>query len=197
MEVSEEVVKVVWVGYHDAVLGLFSINQSIFKWLKFLRLQILKTSYSPIFLRVVVTTLKNFLALMIFLVRVFLLHIITEDSLVHHRVENLFFPTVIAAAVALKGATLFVLADKLTGLPLFTGFKGVVFEEVGLTAEILPVMRVDTLGFVVLCVVGTPLRFKVEHEEVLVAGHFVDQWRLDILVRMRKGAILLVVTLLN
>ncbi len=49
-----------------------------------------------------------------------------------------------------------------------------------LASEVLPVVCVATLGFIVLSAEGAPLSLEEEHVEVLVAGHLVDQRRLDV-----------------
>lgn len=59
-------------------------------------------------------------------------------------------------------------------------------------AEILPVVGVDTLRFVVLLVVGTPLGFEIKHVETLLSWHFVDQRSFYINFGVRKRAVLLV-----
>jgi hypothetical protein len=53
---------------------------------------------------------------------------------------------------------------------------------VRLPSEVLPVVRVDALSFVVFVVEWAPLCLKVEHVELTVTRHFVDQWCLDVLV---------------
>ena len=50
-------------------------------------------------------------------------------------------------------------------------------------------MRVDALGLVVLSIERAPLSFEVEHPEVGVALHIVDQSRLQLLCRVRKTAV--------
>ncbi len=61
-----------------------------------------------------------------------------------------------------------------------------------LAAEVLPVVSVNALRLVVLLVVGAPLSFEVEHVELLLTGHFMDEQSLDVRVRMGKGAELFV-----
>lgn len=134
----------------------------------------------------VVAALENISALVQFLVGEFLFSVVTKYCFINHWVEDLLFPSVIPTTVCLQWTTFFVLADELARLPSFTGFKRVVFKEVWLAAEVLPVVSVNALRLVVLCVVGTPLGLKVEHEEVLVACHLVDQRCLDVLVGMGK-----------
>lgn len=80
----------------------------------------------------------------------------------------------VPTTVGLKGASLLILANKVTCLPLLANFKGVILEHVRLAAEILPVVCIDTLSLIVLCIVRAPLGLKVEHIEFLVSSHFVD-----------------------
>ena len=147
--------------------------------------------------RVVVAALEVLLTLLQLLVGVLFLRVVAENGLVDHGVENLLLPAVVLAAVALELAALLVLADEVAGLPRLAHLEGIVLEEVGLAAEVLPVVRVDALRLVVLGVVGAPLRLEVEHVELLVARHLVDQRRLDVLVAVREGAELLVLALLQ
>ena len=53
-------------------------------------------------------------------------------------------------------------------------------------SEVLPVVSVDALGFVVFVLEWAPLGLKVEHVELTVARHFVDQGCLDVLVAVGK-----------
>jgi hypothetical protein len=129
------------------------------------------------------------------LVWILLFRVVAEYRFVHERVEELLLPAVIAGTGGLHWAALLVLADEIAGLPLFADLKRAVGEEVGFAAEVLPVMRVDALGFVVLCVEGTPFGFEVKYVELLIARHLVHERRFDVLIRVRKGAELLVVTL--
>ena len=145
----------------------------------------------------VVAALEVLLTLVQLLVGVLFLRVVAENGLVDHGVENLLLPAVVLAAVALELAALLVLADEVAGLPRLAHLEGIVLEEVGLAAEALPVVRVDALRLVVLGVVGAPLRLEVEHVELLVARHLVDQRRLDVLVAVREGAELLVLALLQ
>jgi hypothetical protein len=98
--------------------------------------------------------------------------------------ENLFFPAVVPTTIALQRASFLILADEVTCLPLLANLKGVILEEVRLAAEVLPVVRVNTLGLIVLCIVRAPLSLKIKHVELLGPGHFVDQGRFYILVGM-------------
>ena len=62
----------------------------------------------------------------------------------------------------------------------------------GLAAEVLPVVGINTLSLVVVHVEGAPLGLEIELKELGVASHFVDQRRLDVAVRVRECAVLLV-----
>ena len=68
----------------------------------------------------------------------------------------------------------------MTCTPAFTNLKRIVEEQMRLASEVLPVVCVATLGFIVLSAEGAPLSLEEEHVEVLVAGHLVDQRRLDV-----------------
>ena len=106
--------------------------------------------------------------------------------------EDLLFPAVVATAVRLQGTAIFVTADEVSRLPLLADFKRVVGEVVRLSAEVLPVVRVHTLGLVVLLIVRAPLSFEVVHVEVIISVHLVDQRSLDVGVTVGKRAVLLI-----
>jgi len=118
--------------------------------------------------------------------------VLTEASFVYHRVVNLLLPSVELGTSALEGTSFLVVGDKITGLPLLTHFEWIIIEEMWLATEILPIVRVNTLAFVVVGVEGAPLGLEVEHVELLGAGHFVDERGLDVLVGVGEGAVLLV-----
>jgi len=129
------------------------------------------------------------------LVRILLLGLITKDRFVDHGMKNLLLPAVILSAKRLQLTSLLVLADEMTCTPAFTNLKRIVEKQVWFTSEVLPVVRVATLGFIVLSAEGAPLSFEEEHIEVLVAGHLVDQRRLYVSFSVGKGAVLLVLAL--
>ena len=64
-------------------------------------------------------------------------------------------------------ASLFVASNKSTGLPVFAEL-GIIAEQIWFSSEILEVMRVHTLCFVMLMIIGTPFSLKVEDVEVEV-----------------------------
>ena len=63
--------------------------------------------------------------------------------------------------------------------------------------EILPVVSIATLSLIVLGTEGTPLSLKVEHVELLITWHFVDERCLDIQLSVRKRAVLFIFTLIE
>ena len=144
----------------------------------------------------IVTALKVLATLLWFLAWVLLLGIRAALGLVHKWMEHLFFPTVVASTVTLERTSILVLANEVSSLPLFADLIRIVVEELGLAAEVLPVMRINALGLVVLLIVWTPLRLEEVHVEVHVTGHLVDQRRLNIYVRVREGTVLSVLALL-
>jgi len=144
----------------------------------------------------VVATCKVLLALLELLPWVFLLSVITALRLVNLRVEHLFFPPVIATTIALQRAALFILANKVTCLPFLTNFKWIISKVMRLPSEVLPVMSIDTLGFIVFLVVGAPFSLEIVHIEICVPRHLMDQRCFNIVVWMRKWAVLLVFAIL-
>ena len=86
-----------------------------------------------------------------------------------------------------------VLADEGACLPILAEIPRVIVKQVGLAAEIMPIMSIDTLSLVVGFDVGAPLSLEVVHIERVVALHLVDEACLDVLVGVCEGAELLVV----
>lgn len=129
---------------------------------------------------------------LLLLVRVLLLCVVAKVSFVEQGVEDLFLPAVEFGAKALQLAALLVLADEVAGLPLLAHGVGVIVEQMGLAAKVLPVMRVNALRLVMLLVVGAPLSLEVKHVELLLPGHLVDERRFDVRVRVGEGAELFV-----
>jgi hypothetical protein len=97
--------------------------------------------------------------------------------------------------VTLKGTTIFISPYKLAGLPLFADLVRRVAEQVGLTSEVLPVMREETLAFIVFVCEGTPFSFKVKQEECFILGHLIDKRYLDITLCVRERAVIFIQTL--
>ena len=118
-------------------------------------------------------------------------------GLVGEGVELLLLPSVVAGALTLTRAPLVVVADEFALLPGVALLGGVVGEQVRASAEVLPVVGVDAVRLVVFFVVDAPLCFEVKHVEVVVSVHFVKQWRLDVFVGVRKGAVVVVGALLR
>ena len=136
--------------------------------------------YSLVHPSMVIRTLKTCIALFF----------ITGSGLVEQRMILLLFPAVTLRTGGLEWATFFVAANEGFWFPTFAGLVDVVVKIGGLSAEILPVVSVVTLGLVVLFVEWTPLCLKEEHIEIEVLLHEVDYPGFDISDRVSKGAIL-------
>jgi hypothetical protein len=146
---------------------------------------------------VVVPTLQVFRTLLQLLIRVLLLSVVAEDRLVDHRMENLFFPPVVLATERLQRTPFLILADKVAGLPRLTNLKWVVQEEMWLSTEVLPIVRVTALRLVVFGTEGTPLSLKVKHVELLAPRHLMNQWGLNVDLGMGKRTELFVFALVK
>ena len=114
--------------------------------------------------------------------------------LVEHRMVLLLLPAVAVWAARLQATPLMVLSYERARLPVGAGFSRVI-ENVRLASEILPVVRIDALGFVVFLIEGTPLGLEVEHPEVRVTLHRVNHSRAQALRRVSKGAVVAVFAL--
>lgn len=89
------------------------------------------------------------------------------------RMVLLLFPTMTAVATVLHLAAIMVRLSILTSLPIRT-LVSIIFKQVGLSAEVLPVVRVHAdVSLVLLVREGTPDGFKMEEIEVGVMLHLV------------------------
>ena len=83
-----------------------------------------------------------------------------------------------------------VVADECASLPVLAELTRVEVKEVGLAAEVLPVVGVLTPSLVVLAVdEGTPLSLEVVHVEVAISRILMDKPGFDIQIGVRKRAI--------
>lgn len=140
----------------------------------------------------VVAALQRLLALLELLLGVLLFCIVAENCLVDHGVVDLFLPAVVLGARSLERTAFLVFPDKITRLPFFADFEWIVRKEMRLSPEVLPVVRVYTLGFVVFVVEWAPLGLEVKHKKFLVSRHLVNEGGLDVLVGVCEGAELFV-----
>lgn len=102
----------------------------------------------------------------------------------------------IPTTVALKRTSIFITTNKITCLPLFTHFKGIIGKIMRFTAKVLPVVRINALGFVVFLVIGTPFCLEVIHVEVVVFRHLMNKRCFNIKIWMGERTILLILTIL-
>jgi hypothetical protein len=107
----------------------------------------------------------------------------------------LLFPSVTVDARGLEDAAFFIVADEGLSLPVLARRESIVFEYLRLSPEVLPVVGIVALSLIVLLVEGTPLSFEVEHVEVEVLVHEVNDPRLDVSLGVSKGAVLSIVAL--
>ena len=107
----------------------------------------------------------------------------------------MLLPSMRISTARLVGATLDILGNKCPWLPVIAYLVALVFVHVWFPSEVLPVMRIDTLGFVVLLVEGTPLRLEVEHVEVTVLLHLMNQSSFEVFGAMGKRAVVTILTL--
>ena len=99
---------------------------------------------------------------------------LTRLCLVKKRVILLLFPSMRVGTARLVRATFDVLGDECPWLPVIAYFMALIFVDVGFPSEILPIVCINTLGFVVFLIEGAPLCFKIEHVKVTVLLHLMD-----------------------
>lgn len=105
------------------------------------------------------------------------------------RVELELFPSVAVAAVEAVLAGVTVIDNLGLGVPC-GALLGIVGEEVGFAAEVLPVVGVDAeLALVVFLLVRAPDRLEVEAVEVVIAVHSLDQVNRNFGVAVGEGAV--------
>ena len=115
-------------------------------------------------------------------------------SLIEHRVILLLLPPVAILTTGLVWATFRILGDEETGFPMRAQLVRVL-ENVGFSSEVLPIMRINALGLIVLFVVRAPLGFEVVNPEVVVTIHRMDKSRLQALGRVGKRTVVTILTL--
>ena len=111
--------------------------------------------------------------------------LVTEASLIVVLVVFLFLPPVRMAAPVLHLAALPVELDLLVPVPELAWLLGVVLEDMGLASEVLPIVSVHTLLAVVLSglgVEGAPDCFEMEHVEVIVMFHLVEDVNAELFI---------------
>ena len=121
----------------------------------------------------------------------------TRLGLVEQWVVLLLFPAMAVMAAGHALAPLVVLGNEGPWSPVLAVDAAVVREEVGLPSEVLPVVSVDALSLVVLLVVWTPLGLEVEHVEVSVLLHLVDESHSQLLGAVSERAVVTVLALVE
>lgn len=98
-----------------------------------------------------------------------------------------FFPAVTVAAVESVYTSVFVVNDFVLGVPSRTLF-GLVEVEVGLAAEVLPIVREDaTLPLVFSLLIWTPHCLEVEAVEICIPLELVNQVHGDLTLVVGEG----------
>ena len=100
-------------------------------------------------------------------------------------------------ARSLHGASLVVLGDECTWLPVLAELVAVVIKNVGFSPKVLPVVGVDTLCLVMLFVEGTPLCLEIEQIEISIFFHLVDKPSFQLLRGVCERAIVSIFTLIQ
>jgi hypothetical protein len=94
-------------------------------------------------------------------------------------------------------AAFFVVDYEIRGFPVGTGHR-VIEKDVWLSPEVLPVVRVNAQGFIVLGQVERAKHgFVVKNEEIIIELVIVDQLNFDVAFRVGERTINPVVALLN
>lgn len=115
-----------------------------------------------------------------------------RQSLVVHRMVLLLFPSVTMGARCLFEASLVVLSDECSWLPIFAKLIAFVIEDIRLSPKVLPVMCINALSFVMLLVKRAPLSLEVKEVEIGIFFHLMDQSSLELFSGMRERAIVAV-----
>ena len=101
--------------------------------------------------------------------------ILASLSLVLQRVIFLFLPPVATLASCHLFTPLVVFGYEGAWSPALANLIAVITEDVWLTSEVLIIVSVHTLSFVVFFVKWAPFCFEVEHVEIWVFLHLMDQ----------------------
>ena len=113
------------------------------------------------------------------------------------RVVFKLFPSVTFAAFKFIGTSILIIQDEIRWAPWITR-SWFVLKHTWLPPVVLPVMRIDTQSFVVLCEIKrTPHSLEVEHVEIIIVFEIMNQFYDNIVFGMREGAELAVVASTN
>lgn len=112
--------------------------------------------------------------------------VFTLLCLVVVRVILLFLPTVTLLTCCLKLTAFLVLANEGSSLPVLAKLLRVIVKKVWLPPEILPIVSVVTLGLVVIINERAPFSLEIEHVEVLIFCHHMDQPSFDVILRVSE-----------
>lgn len=124
-----------------------------------------------------------------------ILQIFADHGLVERRMVLLFLPSMATFAARLLRTPFMILCNESARLPILADLVSTIVENIRFPSKVLPVVSIHALRFVVLLIEGTPLCLEVEHVEVGILGHLVDQPCLQLLSTMRKRAIVTVFAL--
>lgn len=124
-------------------------------------LLVIRSDHSPVLFSVIERALIDLSAL----------DLRARSCLIVEGVVLLLFPTMGSQASRLQDTAFFILSDKSTGLPVLTELMCIVVKDMGFSSEILPVMRIITLGLIVFFVKWAPLSLKVKLVVVCILLH--------------------------
>jgi hypothetical protein len=120
-------------------------------------------------------------------------------SLVNQWMKLLLFPSMTVSTLFKSLTSFLITCNKGATLPILAQFS-LIFEKIWFSSKVLEVVRVHTLGFVVLMIVRTPFGFEKEDVKVkirMVGQQVMDQTHFDIFYGMCERTILSVLASSN
>jgi len=95
--------------------------------------------------------------------------------LVKERMVILLLPSVAAIATGHIFAAILVICNEGAWLPVGANRFAVISEQIRLSSEVLPIVRIYALSLVVVLVEWTVLSFEVVHVEICILLHLVNK----------------------
>lgn len=107
----------------------------------------------------------------------------------------LLLPAVGVLTLVLVGTAIMIRGDEVARLPV-GAHLGLVSEDAGLSSVVLPIVGINTdLSVMVVLPIWAPDSLEMEHVEVHVDLHLLDQLHRELILAVRKGAELFVLAL--
>lgn len=116
------------------------------------------------------------------------LSVITKFYLIILRMIFKFFPSMAKITHEFVRTSILIVSDKICRFPV-CAWKWFICHDIRLSSVILPIMSINTQGLVVLRKIkGAPNSLKIEHIEIIIVFHIMNEFNQNIHFRVSKRA---------